>query len=308
MIKLLDTIEYSNKETSVALGCFDGLHLGHKKVITKSIEEANSTLCPTVFTFSDTQKVKLSDKTHSSLITFEDKIKILDSWGVKQLYSVEFRDVMNISAEEFVCRILKDKLNAKKVFCGFNYHFGKGRKGNAELLESLCNENGIKVYIINAVSVKNKVVSSTLIRGYIKCGKVENAKELLGRYFSLNFVVVEGKKLGNLIGIPTLNQILPENFTLPKFGVYASNAYVNNKKYCAVTNIGVNPTTGDGVPKAETWMPKYTGKKLYGEKIKVELVKYLREEKKFNSLDDLKEAIIKDSKLAEKIINGKNIR
>lgn len=307
MIKLLDSIEDSNEETSVALGCFDGLHLGHKKVITKAIEEAGQNLCPTVFTFSEVPRVKINDNVHSKLITFEDKVEILSKWGIKQLYSVKFTEIMNISAEEFVCRILRDKLNAKKVICGFNYHFGNGRKGDASLLKTLCNENGIEVYVINPVRVINKIVSSTSIRDYIKKGKVEIAKELLGRHFSLNFAVVEGKKLGKLLGTPTLNQLFPKDFALPKFGVYASNTYVGNNKYWSVTNIGVNPTTGDGIPKSETWMPKYTGKELYGEKVKVELVKYLREEKKFSSLDELKEAIINDSKLAEKIIKSKEL-
>lgn len=300
-------MDCSSKETSVALGCFDGLHLGHKEVIMQAIKMSYSSLCPTVFTFSNTPKVKLKGKNPSNLLTFEDKIEILNIWGIKQICQVDFSDVMNFSPEEFVCTILKQNLKAKKVFCGFNYHFGKNGKGDAETLIKLCKVNDIEAYITDPVKIDNVNISSTLIKEYIGNGDVKKAKDMLGRYFSLNFVVVEGKKLGRKIGTPTLNQWIPEDFIMPKFGVYASITHIGENIYCSVTNIGTNPTTKDRFPKAETWVPEYIGKDLYGKKIKVDLIEYLREEKKFSNLNELKSAVINDAEISKNIIKKKNV-
>lgn len=307
MIKTSGLNDCSYKETSVALGCFDGLHLGHKKVITQAVELSGENLCPTVFTFSNIPEVKLKGKHPSNLLTIEDKLEILDTWGVRQVYQVKFSDIMDFSPEEFIAKILKENLKAKKVFCGFNYRFGKDGKGDTRLLIKLCKANGIEPYIVNPVRVDNINVSSTVIREYIKNGNVKKAKNMLGRYFSLNFVIVEGKRLGRKIGTPTLNQWIPEDFIMPKFGVYASTTHIGENIYCSVTNIGTNPTTKDGFPKAETWVPEYIGKDLYGKKIKVDLIEYLREEKKFSNLNELKSAVINDAEISENITKKKNV-
>ena len=307
MIKVSGFMDYSSEETSVALGCFDGLHLGHKRVITRAVELSGSSLCPTVFTFSSTPEVKFKGKSPSNLLTFEDKLKILDTWGIEKVYQVDFIDVMNFSPEEFVCEVIIKKLKVRKVFCGFNYRFGKGAQGDTESLIKICKSNGILAYITEPVKVNGIYVSSTLIRECIRSGDVKSAKDMLGRHFSLNFVVVEGKKLGRTIGVPTLNQNIPEDFIMPRFGVYASVTHIGESTYWSVTNVGVNPTTGDKFPKAETWMPEYSGENLYGKKVKVDLIEYLREEKKFSSLDELKSTVIRDAELSKNISKTKNV-
>lgn len=297
MIDILKSIEISDKETSVALGCFDGLHLGHKSVILKTIDYALlNNLCPTIFTFSGIPETKNINKESLMILTKEDKIKLLEAWGIKRIYIIDFKNVMNFSPEDFVKDILKNRLKAKRVFCGFNYRFGKGGIGDTSDLIRLCNLNKIGVNIVEPVKVDGKTVSSTIIRENIKSGNLANVRKMLGRYFSFEFTVVEGKKLGKKIGIPTLNQLFPKDFIIPKFGVYSSITYINGKKYRSVTNIGVNPTTGDGFPKSETWVMDYKGKDFYGENIRVELVDYIREEKKFNSLGELKQAILSDAR------------
>lgn len=291
--ELIATTEY----TALALGYFDGVHLGHKKVISSAVECKKESLTPAVFTFAKTPKgvLELSD--------FKEKCKHLEEIGVEILYVIDFDTVKDKTPDEFVENIVKNVFNAKKVFCGFNYHFGKNGSGNIETLKELCLKNNIETYVINPVLIGDKVVSSTEIRKMLLEGNVEKASEFLGYDFGLTNVAVVGNQIGTKLGTPTINQQVKEGIILPKFGVYASKVFLEGKEYAGVTNIGVKPTVEGKTPLWETWLPEFKGGELYGKVVDVRLKSFLRSERKFESLEELKEQILKDGKKALELIN-----
>lgn len=294
----MQKISLSEKQnnTSVALGQFDGLHIGHKAVILAAKKEGLQTA---VLTFKRGTLKKGDDR---FLTTDAQRESIFAEYGVELLCEPDFSEIRGLTAEEFVDDILVDKLGAKHVVCGFNYHFGCGASGNAEILKKLCAERNIQCTVIPAVEINGRSVSSSSIRGYLDEGDAESAAKMLGRPFSYDFEVIGGRRLGRTLGTPTINQMFPEGFICPKYGVYAAVAEVGGKKYCAVTNIGVKPTVGSDKPLSETWICDYNGD-LYGQHIKVSLSKYLRPEQKFPSIEALREAILADGEKSRNLFN-----
>lgn len=292
----LQKISLSEKQnnTSVALGQFDSLHIGHKSVILAANQQGLTTM---VLTF---RRGTLKKGDSRCLTTDSQRDEIFESLGVQLLCEPDFNEICNLSAESFVDEILIGVLDAKHVTCGFNYSFGRGASGDARLLERLCAERNIKCTVLSAVEINGKNVSSSAIRAYLDEGNAEAAAEMLGRPFSYDFEVIGGRQLGRTLGTPTINQMLPQDFVCPKFGVYASTAEVDDVVYCAVTNIGVKPTVGSDKPLSETWICDYSGD-LYGRNVKVSLIKYLRPEKKFPSIELLKEAILADGESSRKL-------
>lgn len=280
----------SDGESAVALGNFDGLHLGHRKVISCALEGAKQGLIPTVMTFTVNPKLR-KDGFEGILLPLDEKIRLLDAMGIQQLYLLDFDSVKHISPKGFVTDILKNVCKAKKACCGFNYTFGRGGSAGSVDLEKLCAEQGIKTAIAGPVMADGTPVSSTRIRGLIENGRVDEAAHLLARPFGYESEVISGRKLGRKLGTPTLNQTVPEDYVLPKFGVYVSAVTVDGKVYCGVTNVGVKPTVGSSVALAETWMPDYVGPDLYGHTVRVGLLKFLRPERKFPGLAELKAEI-----------------
>lgn len=296
-------IEDSLYNTSVALGLFDGIHLGHLSVISNMINNSNHTLIPTIFTFMDTYNSNKKCKQVDELITQSSKNKLLKNLGVKMLYQVKFASVSHMTPNEFVDNILCSTLKAKKVFCGFNYHFGYGGKADAEDLKTLCLKRNIEVNISDPILYNGNPISSTRIRKCIKDAKLEDVKNMLGRPFFIEGPVQNGQKIGRTISVPTINQTFEKGLIIPKFGVYLSNVIINEKNYFGITNIGTRPTVGGNFPNIETWLPDYNGQDLYDINVKIELIKYLREEKKFSSLNGLKTAILHDAQTARNIYN-----
>lgn len=286
-ITLLQKISLSEKQnnTSVALGQFDGLHIGHKAVILAARQE---NLTTAVLTFKRGTLKKGDDR---FLTTDAQREAIFAQYGAELLCEPDFSEIRGLSAESFVEDILISRLGARHVVCGFNYRFGCGASGNAEILQKLCRDRNIDCTVVPDVEINGRSVSSTAIRRFLDEGDAENAALMLGRPFSYDFEVIGGKQLGRTLGTPTINQAFPEGFICPKFGVYASSAEVDGKEYCAVTNIGVKPTVGSDMPLSETWICDYSGD-LYGQHIKVSLVKYLRPEQKFPSVEALRGAIL----------------
>lgn len=291
-------ISLSEKQnnTSVALGQFDGLHIGHKSVILAAQREGLTTA---VLTFKRGTLKKGDDR---FLTTDTQRDSIFESLGTQLLCEPDFGDICGLSAESFVDEILIGTLGAKHVVCGFNYRFGRGAQGNAQMLKELCEKRGVECTVVPAVEVCGKSVSSSAIRAYLDEGDAESAAEMLGRPFSYDFEVVGGRQLGRTLGTPTINQLFPDNFICPKYGVYASRAEVDGREYCGVTNVGVKPTVGSDKPLSETWICGYSGD-LYGQKIKVSLIKYLRPEQKFPSIEALKEAILADGEKSRRLFN-----
>ena len=291
-----------NKNTSVALGFFDGIHSGHRKVIENTVAASNEGLVPVCFTFSQNPKAVLSKGECKAVMTTDDKYNTLKELGIEHIYCIDFKSIMDMNAEDFVNDILFGKLKAKKLFCGFNYRFGKNGEGDVLLLEKLCKKNNATLTIMPPDTENGEVVSSTLIRTLIKNGNVKRANKLLCGRFGFTAEIQHGKKLGRMLGTPTINQPLCKELVVPAYGVYASAITLENGEvYAGVTNIGIKPTVGGTTPVCETWMPEYSGGEIYGCKADIRLLDFIRAEKKFCDLDELKTAIEANGKTALEI-------
>jgi riboflavin kinase/FMN adenylyltransferase len=311
---------------SVALGIFDGIHLGHRAVISRATgvaqdtgvacgdesprpaadrrgpEEKSALLTSAVFTFLQPPWA-MNKEDAWELLTPNQKLKALESLGVEELIQADFDRLRDMSPEAFVEQVLHKALDARRVCCGFNYRFGKDGEGDAAALARLCGQYGIEVITVPAVEVDGRPVSASRIRRLIEEGEVQQAARLLGRPFTLDFTVVGGQKLGRLLGTPTINQPLPEHFVRPRFGVYASSVEVEGRVTHGVTNVGIRPTVGADGPLAETWIADFQGD-LYGKSVPVSLVKFLRPEQKFTSVEELQKQILRDEQAARRAVLG----
>ena len=217
--------------TAVALGYFDGIHIGHKSVLMKALEKAKEKdLVPVVTLFDIHPRKLLSGEVPPIITTEEKKRKILTDMGF-EIFDFDFRQGMNYEPEEFIDKILVGTLSAKAVFCGFDYHYGKGGKGNVETLREALSKKGIEFDAVEPVFSGDAVVSSTAIRQFITDGEIEKANKMLGEYFSYDFAVNKGDGLGRTWGLPTINQSFPEDFIIPKRGVYVSETEFDGKSY-----------------------------------------------------------------------------
>ena len=289
----------SENKYAVAMGVFDGLHIGHSAVIKQAVAMREEGLIPAVFTFSMT----VSPKKSGMIISDETKTKLLYEMGVEKIYMPEFSSFAGMDGESFVREKLVGEMKAAAVCCGYDFRFGKGRACGTKELAELCEKYGVKLAVLPEVTLEGEEVSSSRVRTAIAQGELETAEKLLGRRFSFELEVMHGRKLARSLGFPTINQKWAGESIVPKFGVYAAKAYVDGRCYPAVTNIGVKPTVAqngeDGV-LAETYIEGYSGD-LYGEKVKVELIKFVRPERKFGSIEQLKEQIMRDAALSREI-------
>lgn len=300
-MRVFRDLTFSDKKTAVALGYFDGIHLGHKAVLQKALDAKNRGLAPAAFTFSSTPKSK--DK-NSQLLTYGEKLNMLEKFGIEELYILDFEKLKDYSPEDFVKKIIAEVFNAEEVFCGFNYRFGKLGAGNTDELKKLCAKENIKLGICEPVKLDGDLVCSTEIRNALKNGDIKKANRFLGYDFGLKSEVLKGKRIGSKIDTPTINQKFENGIILPKFGVYASIVTIDKETFIGVTNIGIKPTVGSrNLPNCETYMPEYKGSDLYGKTVDVRLKEFIRPERKFHSLDELKKEIINNSKTAIKILS-----
>lgn len=300
-MKIIKNLENKEKNpTAVALGFFDGVHLGHQRVISRAVSCEKQGLVPAVFTFTDMPSAKIKGRSPGLLTANSEKALIMENLGVKLLYAVDFNSVRDMSAQDFAEKILFEKLSAKKIFFGENYRFGKNAAGDKDFLLENCPKYGIEPVVVPAENFLGLPVSSTRIRECIREGDVLTASKMLGRYFGVSQTIVAGNKIGRKMGTPTINQQVPPGGVLPKFGVYASAVTVKGKTYCGVTNVGVKPTVGSKMPLYETWIINFSGD-IYGEKAEVLLLDFIRPEKKFENLDRLKAEIFKNGIQAQKI-------
>lgn len=281
------------RKSAVALGLFDGIHLGHRTVLNIAVE---SRLVPSVFTFNPDA---VAGKSNAGYIYDKsEKSKILSEYGIEQIYSVDFSDVCDMNGEEFVKNILIGKLNADFVCCGNNFRFGKSAScGVAELCD-MGRKYGFEVRIADDVMYEGETVSSTAVRNLLLNGDIVRAWQFLGEPYTINKEVVHGAELGRTIGFPTINQLFSKGQLVPKYGVYAGAVLIDGKYYKAITNIGMKPTVNyGGMPLAETHIIGFSGD-LYGKNIEVMLIDFIRPEKKFSSVDKLKNQIADDMKKA----------
>ncbi len=278
-------------KTAIALGTFDGLHNGHLAVIEKTLPFYSVA----VTFYIPPKNIILNEP--QLLIMPDDRENRLKMLGVDRVVMQDFEKVKNISAYDYLCD-LKQKFNPSLIVCGFNYRFGKGAVGDTALLSDFCADNGIEFCCIPAQTVENSVVSSTEIRSLIKSGKIEKASKMLFGGFCFTAPVLNGDKRGRTIGFPTANQHYPELLVKPEYGVYISRVTVDGRSYSAITNIGVRPTYKTDTVGCETYIKGFAGD-IYGRQMKTELLKFVRKEKKFDSLSQLKNAIENDVKLLE---------
>ncbi|MDZ4991447.1 bifunctional riboflavin kinase/FAD synthetase [Clostridium perfringens] len=288
------------KSTYIALGSFDGIHKGHLALINKSIElSRNNDALSMVYTFKNHPRTFINKESAPKLIvTLGEKIKILEDLKVDLSSFVEFdKKFMKLEPEEFIDNLIKN-YNVKGIVVGFNYRFGHKNKGDVRLLKELCNLKGIELCVIEPFTYKSEVVSSTRIRKALSEGELEDANNMLGRYFSLSGEVVSGKKIGRTINFPTANLKTDEKTILPKIGVYYTNVEIHGEIYKGITSVGNNPTVNGKNITVETHILNFD-KDIYGKNIKLYFISKIRNEKKFNSLEELKEQLIKDKKFAE---------
>ena len=291
-----------NGGLAVALGTFDGFHIGHKMVIDKIRASEKSA----VLLFNEHPQKVLTKKSPGELITETTKKELLKSWGVEPI-TIKFGEIMSLSYEEFFYEILLKKIGATALSCGFNYRFGAKALGNTENLKELCKKEGVELFVSEAVEFSGEPVSSTRIRNLIKQGDIESANAMLGRAFSYDFLVVHGDARGRTIDSPTINQFFTDDFIVPQYGVYASYSIIDGKKYPSVTNIGVRPTIeGYSKERSETNIVGFDGD-LYDKNISVHLLKKIREEMKFSNLEELRTQIAIDREVSKSISEQKGV-
>ncbi len=285
--------------TVVALGSFDGLHLGHRAVLDAAKELARQLHAePVLCTFREHPLKVLTGQAPPALFQGAVKDRLFQESGL-DVYFLDFAEIKDQSPELFFQKVLLEQLHAKGVCCGFNYSFGEGGKGTPELLESLCKANGIAFAEVPAKTLDGVTVSSTVIRSAMEQGNVGLANKMLGRAFSFESPVTHGDGRGRTWGIPTINQLYPEGLVVPEKGVYLSDVCVNGIHYKGVTNIGVRPTVREGEAlSAETFVIGFSGD-LYGTRPEVSLLRFLRPEQKFESFAALKAQIQKDIAVAK---------
>ena len=227
------------------------------------------------------------------LLTEAQKCRYLKEFGIDEVVTLDFSKVRNDSPESFL-NFLKNEIGADFIACGFNYRFGKNGAGDTDLLGEFCNKNGIELRVSNSYLLPDgTALSSSYIRSLLKNGQVEEANKYLFKPFRFTAVVQKGDQRGRTIGFPTINQKYPSDLVKLRFGVYKTKVLVDGNGYDAITDIGVRPTFETDFIISETFIKNFSGD-LYGKEITVIPVKFLRDEKKFSSIDDLKKQIEKD--------------
>lgn len=293
------TVNTISQHTGVGLGNFDGLHIGHMALINTLISECRlNGLQSVVYTFTKHPDLMLRKALISPLITTnEQKAKLLASTELDYLYYQEFdEDYSHLSPDEFIKSILIDRLKIRLAVVGFNYRFGYMGKGDSEYLRRCGEKHGFRVIVVPPVKVNAEVVSSTLIRDYIKKGKIDRVFQLLGRHFSLTGTVVSGRRIGRTLGFPTANILANPEMVVPANGVYITKTKLKDKWLNGITNVGIAPTVRDEhIFSIETHILD-VDEDIYGKSIEVCFIQRLRGEKKFENVNMLKKQVSEDIK------------
>ena len=283
------------QNTVVAMGNFDGIHKGHKELISRCVSAAGSAgMKSAVFTFSNHPKNFFKPGSVKTLLTFEEKKEVLESLGIDYLFNLPFDEsICTISPERYIDELLIGKFNMKEAYCGFNYRFGYKAEGNTEFLMKMSLKKGFGIHVMEPFSVDGEVVSSSKIREYIESGNMPKVTALMGRYYSITGEVVKGNELGRTIGFPTANVKLEEYMVGPLNGVYATECMVDGRRYKSITNVGNKPTIGQYDKNVETNIFDFD-ESIYGKTITTKFIKMIRTEKKFSGLEELKNQIEND--------------
>lgn len=301
----LDQLQLSNNN-AVTVGVYDGVHLGHQKVLKEVVSLARGIDGESVLlTFEKHPRIVLEQTQGLKLLnTLDEKRHELEKVGLDVLIIIPFtKEFASLTARDFVEQILHDKLKTKKLAIGFNHHFGKDREGSFAFLQEVGPEYGFEVAEISAEDVEEVKISSTQIRKSLESGDVRSASKLLGRNYSLSGTVVQGDKIGREIGFPTAN-IHPEDpyKQIPKSGAYAVNIYIEEQKYNGMLNIGHRPTVSNEFKESIEVNIFDFNREIYGNIVRVEFVSRIREEMTFKNLDLLAEQLQRDKDLCHSIL------
>ena len=299
---------FINSPTILTLGTFDGVHKGHQKILKKLISEAKkSNLKSVVLTFFPHPRIVLNPGSTLKLInTIEERSKLIENSGIDILITHPFdKTFSELSPENFVKKILVDKLKIKKILIGYDHKFGKNRTAGIEDLKKFGLKYNFDVIEISAEEQNNVTISSTKIRKSIENGNFNKVKSFLGYHFNIEGLVIKGNAIGRTIGFPTANLDVSEDYKLiPRRGVYLIFSEIENKKVYGMMNIGIKPTLKNEKESIEVNLFNWN-KDLYKKLIKVHILDFIREEKKFTSLIKLEEQIKLDKKTCLKLINEK---
>jgi riboflavin kinase/FMN adenylyltransferase len=303
--------------TAIALGKFDGVHLGHAELIRRAVARARAGgLAAAVFTFSNHPRNVIEGRAVvRGLATEAEKERLLRELGVDYVFSLEFDEAFHSMAPaDFIGGLLLGAFNARAVFCGFNFRFGADKAGGPELLREAAERDGFELTVMEPYLLDGALVSSTEIRRLVEAGDVAAAAAMLGRPFSMSGTVTRGNGIGRSLGFPTANIEIPDGLTVPAYGVY-----VTDSGYCggereglaggaagcdaergglvrSVTNVGVRPTVGDNRLLAETHIFGIPDDDLYGGRLRVEFLSMLRPEMRFGGMDELMERVEVDKR------------
>lgn len=298
---ITNTLDFQlEKRSVVTLGKFDGLHRGHDKLLSRTLELGKKGYETVVFTFDVSPLVKLGTRITRTLLTNEERRALLERKQMDCLIECPFiPELIQMEPEDFVREILAVQLRAAYVVVGPDFHFGYERKGNPQLLKKLGQRYGFRVEILTKEMEDDREISSTWIRETLREGRIEKVNRLLGYPYFVKGKVVHGRHLGRTWGLPTINQIPEDGKLLPPFGVYASRTYVNGEEFFGISNIGVKPTVEVPFAGVETYLFE-CNEDLYGKDAWVEFFQFVRPECKFDSVEELREQIQRDANAGRK--------
>ncbi len=302
-LKLYNSINlfHSSKKTVITLGTFDGVHLGHQSILDKIKKASSDKKCESVVLtfFPHPRMVLQQDLTIKLLNTIDEKATLLEKFGIDNLIIHPFDEVFSsLSAEAFVKEILVDALNIHKIIIGYDHRFGKNRSADINDLISFGKKYNFEVEQIEPKEVNEIAISSTKIRKALVEGNIKLANQYLGYTYFISGRVVEGKKIGRTIGFPTANIEIAESYKLlPKNGVYIVSSKIENLLYFGMMNIGKNPTLGENQQSVEVHFFNIN-EDIYNKNLEISVLKYIRSEQKFDSLELLKQQLEKDKEFS----------
>lgn len=281
-------IEPFKEKLSLCLGYFDGIHIGHQKLVSEASKNSKYkvgllTFNVPVSSFIDNGKAK------EVISSLDDRFKILSRFNIDYYFVMHIdKDFLNMSSEQFIS--LLEKFGVKELFIGEDYRFGKMAKGNPQDLSK-----HFDTHVVSLLNEGNKKISTESIIKHIKNGELEESKVLLGRNYMISGIVSKGNGIGHTIGFPTMNLKTPVDYVLPKYGVYKTIAYLDNIPHISLTNVGIKPTINGDTPTIEVHIPGFKDD-AYGRNLSIEFIEFIRPEIKFSSLEELKKQISEDIK------------
>jgi riboflavin kinase/FMN adenylyltransferase len=311
-MKIFHGTENANimRPTVLTLGVFDGLHLGHQKIMRTVVERANAAnAAPTVLTFDPHPRAVLHPESAPPLLqTLDQRLANFEVLGIEQAIVIPFTpEFADNPADDFLREIIHDRLQAKEVYLGKGFAFGKDRGGDIGLLRKMSAELGFFADEVDEVRLRGMRISSSRIRQLLAEGRVNLARRMLGRPYGVEGVIIRGNRRGHTIGFPTAN-LKPHNRVIPKFGVYATATLVEGTWRRSITNIGVRPTfENDAEPSIESYIFDFDGE-LYGDVLRVRFLHRIRDERKFAGIDELKAQIQKDTAQALNYFETQGVR